>query len=40
MQESFHNRMDRGDIMWIVVVASCSLVILGIMIYWSRLRGY
>jgi hypothetical protein len=38
--QGFRQRMDREDIMWIVVVAGCSLAILAIMIYWSRLRGY
>lgn len=40
MQQPFHQRMDREDIMWIVVVAACSLFVLGIMVYWSQLRGY
>ena len=38
MRTRFH--MNREDMIWIATVLACSFFVLGIMIYWSRLRGY
>ena len=32
--------VDRETVLWIATVAGCALLVLAIMLYWSRLRGY
>jgi hypothetical protein len=38
VKRPFH--VDRETALWIATVAGCSLLVLAILLYWSRLRGY